>query len=1224
MKSKQLSFIHCCLVILMGANCLQAQIKPYVPEPKAVPVYESTTVPRQSLQVPWDGQNTLKLTDYADTQSLNGTWQCSGLETSSKPFESNIDQDYSRIDFDDQQWDTLAVPLDWYRKYPKVRKVNAQGTCEKPYVKGWYRKRITIPAKRLANGGRVLLDFGVAGYDAKLFVNGQPVGKHHGDFTPWHIDITDYLKVGDNQLAIRIFSDFGPRFSPSSVSRWTDKQTVETQTLAKATHVYGSQWSISNIKGGLWQDVQLRFTRPIYFEHILIDPLLDSSSLNVRYQIFNADRKSKKINCTPVVISAMKNASRQNIASSKDITLDLKPGQNNGHFTVKLDRPQFWSPDQPLLYDLAICLTNDKTTIAMGAQRFGYRSFKRKGNHFYLNGKRTYLYGENIQSVRFGGFGHGLNAEKKKIAALLRSFKSSGYNIVRSAHMPLIQGLDVFDEMGIMLFNEWGWSFTKDIDEQAFEKNNLQEITDWVHRDYNHASVVMWSMGNEVKFKGRPEVKRQMDKQVHLMRKLDQSNRPVSSFSGTGGWSTYGNKRLATDVIDLHRYTGLSAPWTDMSKHVDSLHKGTVKTYKEADGKFHLPYIIWECVGYSWGGIKNANFRPNDIKQYMSYVQRPTNWAKPNGIGFSGTLGLAAALDPKRGLTYGRELYGKRILEQIRIDPRFQGFAPWFARPVKGATVWTQPIFCGLRDKKSVLPRGYFSQQPTELKLIIVNNTDINYAGAVAYLSVVGLNGVQTPIALQSIRIKSLANWSQTAIPFQFNLPKVDQGQIVQLRLSVISQNQQISCNSYDIYVQSPKIRYHLPTSQKKIGILKLGNIGDLHAFEKVLRDLGVVCNRVAANSNLSGYDVIMIPPATSPVTTNPQWNRLFNWVKQGGTLLMMEQHAGMMELWPGASLISARSPFTDLVIPSHPVFTGLKQFNFDTWSNAKTGQVIHSMIMPFTANALAARGPMLGRRQVGMAIIEGKLGKGHMLFSQLDAVKQWGKDPSASTYLRNLLKYITVDKQIAKWVQPWETPVVPAYDFEASKAVFVNLRDHVNRSFKDDVANDGKGGWTDQGTNDFRMMPLGKQTLAGVPFEIIDPATQQNKACIVLGGSARPTFPKEVRGIAVNAKLKNLYFLQTVAWGKAGPLGMYKIHYADGSTKQYIIEGGKNIDDWWNCGSLPNAMVGLSRQNTQGQSVGWFVAKWVNPKPAERIQSIDVISNNIAVPIVAAITGEH
>jgi beta-galactosidase len=280
-------------------------------------------------------------------------------------------------------------------------------------------------------------------------------------------------------------------------------------------------------------------------------------------------------------------------------------------------------------------------------------------------------------------------------------------------------------------------------------------------------------------------------------------------------------------------------------------------------------------------------------------------------------------------------------------------------------------------------------------------------------------------------------------------------------------------------------------------------------------------------------------------------------------------------------------------------------------------------MVLPFTANALAARGPMLGRRQIGMAILEGKLGKGHILCSQLDAVGQWGVDPSASTYLRNLLQYIIVDKEISKFAQPWEMPKVAAYEINPARAVMLNLKSKANRSFTDDVENDGKGGWTDQGGNDFRMMPLGKQTLAGVPFDIIDPAKNDGKSCLVLHGADRVGLPATISDIPVHAALKRLYFLHTCAWGKAVPLGEYRMHYADGSVERYVIQGGRNIDDWWNCSNLPNALVGLTRVNQQEHSVGWFVTPWVNPKPAVLIESIEVVSNGIAVPVVAAITGE-
>lgn len=69
------------------------------------------------------------------------------------------------------------------------------------------------------------------------------------------------------------------------------------------------------------------------------------------------------------------------------------------------------------------------------------------------------------------------------------------------------------------------------------------------------------------------------------------------------------------------------------------MYNGSLRDYKIDGSRLPMPYIIWECVGFSWGGTTDRSFRPNDMKQYAKYAAKPTSWGEPNGIGYSGTIG---------------------------------------------------------------------------------------------------------------------------------------------------------------------------------------------------------------------------------------------------------------------------------------------------------------------------------------------------------------------------------------------------------------------------------------------------------------------------------------------------------------------------------------------------------------------------------------------------------
>lgn len=193
-----------------------------------------------------------------------------------------------------------------------------------------------------------------------------------------------------------------------------------------------------------------------------------------------------------------------------------------------------------------------------------------------------------------------------------------------------------------------------------------------------------------------------------------------------------------------------------------------------------------------------------------------------------------------------------------------------------------------------------------------------------------------------------------------------------------------------------------------------------------------------------------------------------------------------------------------------------------------------------------------------------------------------------------------------------------------ASKCVPVDLRKFVNMHFKDEVAGDRKGGWFDQGGNDFANMPLGKQVFAGVPFEIIDPARNNGKGVVVLYGTNRDYFPKEVRGIPVNRKAARLYFLHTMGWDGKEKVLTYKIDYTDGASEEVPVIGGRDIGGWWGADPLPNAKIAVEASNAEKDLVNMQCFRWVNPHPEKEIRSIGLVSaQSGAVPAIAAITAE-
>lgn len=1187
-------------------------VPPFYPEPKPLSLVSTTITPQEINVALLDGAQIIP-GQFWETRSLNGVWKHSGLEQSEVPFDgsSSQDREYEKTGFDDSAWDEIPVPLDWYRKYPKVRSKSL------PYVKGTYRRAFDLSKDDLAGGKRALIHFGVIGYDAVFFVNGREVGRHKGDFTPCEFDVTDAVTVGKNQIAIRVLSDFGPHRS----------------NVPRASHVYGSQWGFDDIKGGLWQSVTLRLEPALRFRHFLINPILGSNSLTVDYVIDNDSGRDVSVDLGFVVSTALKSDPNKVNAVAKQGAVSFKSGPNAGSVMIKLNDPVRWSPDEPFLYYMTGYMKSEGKLASAKAVRFGFRDFKIIDGKFHLNGKRIYLFGENISSSGYGGRVRSPEEDREHLRGRLARFRSLGVNTLRNAHMPILpDALELADEIGIMIYNEWGWSFTNKIDEQAFQENNSRELVEWLIRDYNHPSVVAWSGGNEVIHKEKPEIKRQLDRQVDIIRRFDRQGRPVSAFSGSASWFSYGTDTLNTDFLDLHDYAGFFRPsWTVFRSALDKNFAGTLEHYGRTGRDLGMPYVVWECVGFSWGGMSDPAFRLNDIDAYAKYAHAPTNWGKPNGIGWAGTIGLAAALDPERGLPYGRAIFGHRLLEQIRQDRRIDGFAPWFlSDTLQAATLWNQPILPGIRNGAGLPPVNLFAGESYESELFAVNSTSDTLSDAQFRVWLRTSEGEDLEVGRFSPGV--IAPWEIAILPVNLVIPRV-LSPYSQVRVTLgDSAGRILGQNFYNVGVRD---RALLSAPVNTVGTLALLDMGDGEAADRtsdILKELAIPFEMVPVGQ-LSLKQTAAILPASSKDMNGFAAHQkvLFAWMRSGGKLLVLEQAPSEKNLLPGVKVVPSHLAYVDLAIPEHPVFTGLSQRDFDQWNNPDAGYVIDAAISPFTTNAIAVRAPQLSSNKVENAVMEATVGRGRIFWTQLNATKLWGVDSAASLYLRNVFTYMLGGAPAYHKVRPLPEADGAMTVIPAGREVFVDLSAHANQGFADDGK---RGGWTAQGADDFAGMPVGLQECKGVPFQIIDPGANSGKSCLVLRGSERTEFPARIDGIPVNRKLARLFFLHASAW-KGDDAGRYRLNYEDGSHYDYLLVNGRNIGDWAAPRDFPEASPALVKGNRRGTGlIGIYMAILENPYPQKKILNIDFLSagfeNTIEwlpgitpVPILVAITGE-
>jgi hypothetical protein len=184
-----------------------------------------------------------------------------------------------------------------------------------------------------------------------------------------------------------------------------------------------------------------------------------------------------------------------------------------------------------------------------------------------------------------------------------------------------------------------------------------------------------------------------------------------------------------------------------------------------------------------------------------------------------------------------------------------------------------------------------------------------------------------------------------------------------------------------------------------------------------------------------------------------------------------------------------------------------------------------------------------------------------------------------------------------------------------------VDIAPVANMGFADETANDGKGGWTDQGAdNDLSQLRPG--TLAAPPgeFNIADPAKHSGKSCIVLGGGGRPHFPRAAEIPLAGRTPRTLLLLHASAWcPKAGQaIGTVEAVYTDGSVQNYPVKSGVDIGNWWGDESFDNAAAAWKGHNGKANLALYMSCFSLSGKP---VRSVRLNSNGTAVWMVAGVS---
>ena len=380
--------------------------------------------------------------------------------------------------FDDSTWRVLDLPHDWsIEATPDPAHPAGAAGGYFPGGLGWYRKQLDLP-KELARQ-RVWIEFDGVYRHAEVWCNGRFCGHRPSGYSSTSYDLTPHLLPDQPAVvAVRVDNSRQPN------SRWYSGSGIYRHvwlTLANAVHV------------GPWGTY-------------ITTPQVDAERAVVQcaVTVVNDSAADAAIEVAARVVEEADGPRpgaelRVPALASRPVNLRLE-----------LAHPKLWSPEAPHLYTLRIELKRAGAMIDRYDTRFGVRSIRFDANTgFWLNGRNLKLQGVN-EHHDAGCLGAA--APDDVMRRRLGILKAMGCNAIRSAHNPAAPAfLDLCDELGFLVvedaFDEWRDGKTPFGYQLDWDDWWERDLVDMIRRDRNHPSLVMWSVGNEIKEvrTGRPE-----------------------------------------------------------------------------------------------------------------------------------------------------------------------------------------------------------------------------------------------------------------------------------------------------------------------------------------------------------------------------------------------------------------------------------------------------------------------------------------------------------------------------------------------------------------------------------------------------------------------------------------------------------------------------------------------------------------------------------------------
>lgn len=424
----------------------------------------------------------------------------------------------------------------------------------------WYQRNINIPAEW--NGKKILLHFGAADYETKVYVDGKMVGEHKGSGSSFNFDITAYVKAGQQaNVVVRVYDNLRGGMQPGG---------------KQCTALFSAGCSYTRVTG-IWQTVWMEAVNEQALKNVFAIPDIDQQQLVVRPEFYNEDNNNT---LTVEVKDGKKTVAKRTAQASNQSTIVLPI--KNAHL---------WSPEDPYLYDVKYTVKNAQGEVIDEVSSYmGMRKVHISGGYFYLNNKPYFQ--RLVLDQGYYPDGIWTAPSDEALRQDIEMSKAVGFNGAR-LHQKVFEERYYYwaDKLGYLTWGEEA-SWVLNINNELAVRNFLTEWAEIVVRDRNHPSLVTWTPLNET-WNATPGVYVRFVNDLYDLTKAIDPTRPINDASG--------DSHVKTDIWSVHDYT--REPDKLIANHTI---KAGVEPYRNMKGKDFLsnyagqPYMVDEFGGLPW------------------------------------------------------------------------------------------------------------------------------------------------------------------------------------------------------------------------------------------------------------------------------------------------------------------------------------------------------------------------------------------------------------------------------------------------------------------------------------------------------------------------------------------------------------------------------------------------------------------------------------------------